>query len=540
MHYVSPFNYLPEDLIKDILLDTNKIKLARKKLLAEIELSDTQSILVNNKELTKSDIITLFDSLNNAQLLNIHLAIFNNKNLLGFLENSIIPSFFNFTDSQPLNTDEAINFISPYYKDVAWELINTAIKTKDNVVFCQFFLSQHLLNNEDTFEIYELVSKRLSAFAGQLKLLEKKIENKGRIIKKDIEALELKAHILLLNSLPNDFDKLRDDIACDINALGCDLINNSYNRFAKDYFFDAVSLNCSNAVKKHFNHNVLLSIQRKDKYPKTHSIGGFFYNIVHFNNGKIVLNNKKRLVSFIFIMIFLRGVVVDLIHPNESSSNSPNVSNTFTIGALNTDKPTDKAHYPAYSKADSSFNSLMSMLDLQDGQNYKADTARQIFKKGDNVFKQLFSGPAFALNKHFTVSFIGAKKTVWFINNTSSECIIITRISDIQSDDSLFTTSLGSYYLPKNDSIAIQLKDGCFTDVRPYFGSILVKNIDGYKNWIFNPSQIKFKPNYLFKKVPTSSKNLLEGMGMKFNALNDSARIKLRQEYTGEFVFDIN
>ncbi len=59
-------------------------------MLAELELNDGNSILVNGKEVSKNDIIRFFDDLQQSTDLSYHVAVYRDKVLLKFLEYSIL------------------------------------------------------------------------------------------------------------------------------------------------------------------------------------------------------------------------------------------------------------------------------------------------------------------------------------------------------------------------------------------------------------------------------------------------------------------
>lgn len=534
MHYISPFHYLPEDILTEIAVDTNKIKLARKRLLAEIELSDTQSIFINNKELTKFDIVSLFDSLNDTQLLTIHFAIFKDKPLLNFLENATIPPIFNFSKNPKLNTEEAIQFISPYYKEVLSEIINKAIATKDTNFLNQFFNYNHLLTNEDSFEIHEQITKKLAIINTQIKLLKKRIDEQNKITKQEIEVLQIPTTITLLNCLPNDFDSLREDIANNLNNLGCSLINNSYNLFAETLYRKALRINCSDHIKSYFKGNLLNAKKRKRKFPKNYGVKGWLPYMIYFSNGKLVISGGQILRVSI-ASFFLLCIVIAILHPS-----SPHHSSSNSIGDFNFDDPFENTHYPAYSKADSNFYKLMYMLHIQAIKNPKKDTTQVKFNKGDNVFESLFADAAFKIEKPVTQLTVGEApktKNVKIVNNTNYECVLLISNADIESDYNLLTNNFTSYYLPQHDSIDIKLSKG-FNDIRPYMGLKLVKNI-GYKASDFEPFSKDFKPAYLFEKALPPRINLLEGLGLKFEIIGDAARLIFLENSKGQLVIEV-
>ncbi|MDZ7880230.1 MAG: hypothetical protein U5L45_21315 [Saprospiraceae bacterium] len=85
MHYISPFRSLG---ISDFdAIDKNTLNLAKKKLLAEIDLSPTNTIIREGQELSKDTIIKTFDKLTQVNNWETHRAIAKDLPLLAFLEN---------------------------------------------------------------------------------------------------------------------------------------------------------------------------------------------------------------------------------------------------------------------------------------------------------------------------------------------------------------------------------------------------------------------------------------------------------------------
>ena len=312
MQYISPFHFLPEDIIQSNLIDSSQIKLIRKKIMAEIDLSETQSIIINDRELTKFDIINLFDSLNDAQLLISHFYIYKNKPILDFLEKGIFTQNINAFQYPILNNEMAINLISPYYKEVSIDLLNNAIAQKDVATIKNFFAITHFLNNEDTFELFEYVTKKLHVLCNCFNEMQLKMAANEKVTLDDFNNLDLNKIIVLLNSLPDDFDKLREDVAFDLNALGCDFINNSYNDLAESLFGRAISLKSSDHIQSYFKSN-LATAQNNSRILSSKS------------------SNKKSSSSntgypIIFIVIVILRIIFAVSKCSSSSEYTPTVN----------------------------------------------------------------------------------------------------------------------------------------------------------------------------------------------------------------------
>ena len=114
MQYISPLHFL-ELSAAGSTIDKKDLLLAKKKLLAELELNDGKGVEINGKELFTNDIVRFFDDLQQAPDLSRHLAIYRDPILLRIMEHNLLERKDRIA-SNPLYGDEAfINWISPYY-----------------------------------------------------------------------------------------------------------------------------------------------------------------------------------------------------------------------------------------------------------------------------------------------------------------------------------------------------------------------------------------------------------------------------------------
>ncbi len=116
--YQSPIRTFESLGISTENIDPVKLRMERKRLLLEIQISDTQTTMLGNKELGKNDVIELFDQLENISNLAYHQAIFDHPVLLHFLEHANVTTqstkqqFIHF-DTQE-EWDDFTRFVSPY------------------------------------------------------------------------------------------------------------------------------------------------------------------------------------------------------------------------------------------------------------------------------------------------------------------------------------------------------------------------------------------------------------------------------------------
>jgi len=113
MQYISP-----SILLKDVSAaptDKKNLTLAKKKMLAELELNGGTTITFNNKEFTKNDIINYFDNAQQDESLAYHVAIANDVFLLKFLENNVLENRHGFAKNELYSDPAFIDWVSPYF-----------------------------------------------------------------------------------------------------------------------------------------------------------------------------------------------------------------------------------------------------------------------------------------------------------------------------------------------------------------------------------------------------------------------------------------
>ncbi len=112
MNFVNPF-----ELLDVAETDAVSIKKAKKRKLAEFDLSDDGIIEVGNQKVTKSDFIRAIDELDNNDKAEFYLFVKNNPRLNAFLTNGDISFFTNFRQESIYSDVNFINFVSPYFAE---------------------------------------------------------------------------------------------------------------------------------------------------------------------------------------------------------------------------------------------------------------------------------------------------------------------------------------------------------------------------------------------------------------------------------------
>jgi hypothetical protein len=116
MQYINPIEILGlSNTIDTTSIDNEIIKKAKRKLFADIDLSDNGLYEYYGLKLTKGDCEKAIDELANNDLKEFYLYLATNKKLNAFLVNGNDEVFTNFKQDSVFKLPEFLKFISPYF-----------------------------------------------------------------------------------------------------------------------------------------------------------------------------------------------------------------------------------------------------------------------------------------------------------------------------------------------------------------------------------------------------------------------------------------
>jgi hypothetical protein len=319
MRYVSPFQEL--GIEADGNLDKSDLNLAKKRLLAELDLSSKPTILRGSVEMTKNDIINQFDKLNSIKNWDFHRLVLADKSLLEFVQNRKWEAKNHLLKEPKYDNPEFVEFISPYFYESYKSLIikNIAERNAYNLK-AVLNISPRLLTEEDHDNVWFSVESFLNGWKDNLDEIAENVQN-GRVY--DDNALipfHGKSFMECLNLLPNEFTYFRDDYATS-------LFNLSANSWNKNKHYRAVYL-VKNAR--------LLDISDDTATMLDERIEWFDAELKRINKSDDLTDNWNtstiaRVVFFCIFFIF-RLATCD----NNSSSNS---SSNFVLDGLSYSQP---------------------------------------------------------------------------------------------------------------------------------------------------------------------------------------------------------
>jgi hypothetical protein len=294
IRYSSPYKQLGID--NDLeTQDKASLNLAKKKLLAEIELSNTHSILRGKREMTKDDVLKAFDNITEVENWDYHRLIAKDPILLRFLEESKMERDEKFLTASEYRDVDFINFISPYFSYSYAQLVVLCLEKRqpnrmDNLVYSNAFLAVE----SDAEEIWSEVEQHLNKKIETLEEMADQVEQGAQFTDTEIVGFHATGMIECLNLLPKgDFDWVRDRYAIA-------LYNFSANTWNKKNHYRAVDM---------AKHAQMLVLSEYERNLVDERVQFFDVEMEKVNGGSVVTDSggsglDGRAIFFLIYVIF--------------------------------------------------------------------------------------------------------------------------------------------------------------------------------------------------------------------------------------------
>lgn len=243
LQYVSPFRNLGLDLTAE--LDKSALNIAKKRLLAELDLSRTGTILRGGVEMTKNDVIQLFDSLGSVESLDFHRQIANNRGLLGFLEKQKLSTKNEFVDDLVFASAGFKQFITPYLSHSCLNYLINCFKNGQSAnlkIFPNELLEQ--LPPNETATIWQKVEDFLKQQRAQAENITHRIKTRDKVKVSETQMFRSSQFVACLNWLPNSFQEFRTGYVASLFYLAEACWNIKAHKVAVDILQYAEHINC--------------------------------------------------------------------------------------------------------------------------------------------------------------------------------------------------------------------------------------------------------------------------------------------------------
>ena len=232
MRYLSPASLPDSPLIN--LSDKKSLQLQKKKLLAELELNATGEIKINDRTLSKNDILQYFETLEDETILRYHETVSKDKPLTAFLENSRLPDDASFAQSSLYGDPGFLQWISPYFYTAFTEYVKYCLQNNDESGLRNLLQNPLLLIDYDRERAWIEIGQVLENNIARLDGYQEQANRKKR--KPDIagvSALTSDTLTRMILLLPKDqFARVRDNYSFTVMQLSILLFNRG--RFKRD------------------------------------------------------------------------------------------------------------------------------------------------------------------------------------------------------------------------------------------------------------------------------------------------------------------
>jgi hypothetical protein len=187
MQYISPFEELGIEI--DGNLDKNDLNLAKKRLLAELDLSASPTILRGSVEMTKNDIINQFDKLAGVKNWDFHRLVAVDKALLGFIKNKEWDEQKQLLKEPKYDSAAFIEFISPYFSESYKSLIIKHLSGRSpKNLSAVLDITPRLLTDSDHDEAWFSVEMFLDGWKENLNEIAENIRNGQQYADKELSS----------------------------------------------------------------------------------------------------------------------------------------------------------------------------------------------------------------------------------------------------------------------------------------------------------------------------------------------------------------
>ncbi len=529
MPYHSPL-HLFADLnlpIDGSTLDKQALSLARKMLLAEIDLSSTQSIKRGSVELSKNDVLNLFEDLKNNGNLSYHQAIFQDHALLHFLEqfkleipagkvslsdmySSKTSNYTRFAENALYKESSFLTFVSPFFREAYQTIIQRAIEKQDRNTMMLVSKNARFMTSSEEYQAFSRIMQQLKGKEDIADELQTRIETGQVYTSKEVSFCSSANFIDCLNFLPDTFESFRDIYSVSLINIGVVLHNRKRYDLAQSVISNAHQLKVSShyrsQLERYYKELVLSGPQSAYTNTET-SAGG---------------SNISWTTIFIIIGIVLRILLMG--EKCNRHSDYPSYENNYNNieSITSNDFSTSNGVISSERKVDSAFQWIAYHLKDYDGyqipQINKQDllplSYTDVKEKYANRIKQPANGAAIYTNifknnlfKSETVAGknLGDTTTLYLNNDTDEEAIVLVNTPNL-----IYTSDIPSYakYIAPHEKITLQVSKVNCNRIYFYFGrhwNPAIKISSSVNKW----GSFKYKLNGGFMKLHPKSTEFL-------------------------------
>lgn len=225
MQYINPIEILGLSNATDTTsIDNETIKKAKRKLFADIDLSDNGLFDYYGLHITKGDCERAIDYLSHNDYKEFYLYLANNKKLNEFLVKGQIDIFSNFKQDSIFKLPEFVKFVSPYFAPKFDKALLIAFENENVEQTKAILNTSSLISQSDVNTAYKSVSNSIQNKIAEIDEITKDIKNEESLYDEDdiedvVEIVKDHFPAKTLNCLPQYFQSQILKIANSINYL---------------------------------------------------------------------------------------------------------------------------------------------------------------------------------------------------------------------------------------------------------------------------------------------------------------------------------
>ncbi len=224
MIYINPIEILELKDKEVNEIDSSIIKKSKRRLFADIDLSDSGFYEYNGQKLTKSDCERAIDELEDKNKIEFYSHLSTNVELNNFLANGSNNLLNSLKQESIYKLPEFVDFISPFFSAKIDHILLKSFQNKDLELFSSALRAEYLISKNDLNKAYKSLGNEIQQRVAETDKLTKEIKEEESNYTDDniddvINVIKKRFPSEFLNKLPIYFQSQINKIASSINYL---------------------------------------------------------------------------------------------------------------------------------------------------------------------------------------------------------------------------------------------------------------------------------------------------------------------------------
>jgi len=230
MIYINPIEILELKDKEVNEIDSSIIKKSKRRLFADIDLSDSGFYDYNGHKLTKSDCERAIEELEDKNKLEFYSHLSTNLELNKFLANGSNQLLNNLKQESIYKLPEFVDFISPYFSSKIDHILLKSFQNKDLELFSSALRAEYLISKSDLNKAYKSLGNEIQQRISETDKLTKNIKEEESDYTDDniddvIKVIKKRFPSEFLNKLPIYFQSQINKTAASVNFLQLNIWN---------------------------------------------------------------------------------------------------------------------------------------------------------------------------------------------------------------------------------------------------------------------------------------------------------------------------